>query len=260
VIGRRSLLSLSQLFELIPYEDVRIICEKHRIEITDLGFQSGPLPARFFLPALEAADRARLVSVVDEIVRTQGDTRARSADEYRFDERFADLRACLELDGYTFRKEGLHATDPAVEDVGLPIEDDLISALTEGALPRSRDVVDKLTDSANSFRRTPPNYNACLNDARVALQTLMTEIADRRRARVPGTYDATKFGQVLAYLRSTGFVDEVEEKQIASVFGFLSRGSHRAVGPSEQEMARLGRSLACSICWFLVKLNAADTA
>lgn len=41
MIGRRSLLSLSQLFELIPYEDVRIICEKHRIEIPDLGFQSG---------------------------------------------------------------------------------------------------------------------------------------------------------------------------------------------------------------------------
>ena len=43
------------------------------------------------------------------------------------------------------------------------------------------------------------------------------------------------------------------EKGLTGVFSFISPGSHIPVGFSEEEFARLGRSLAVSFCYFLAK-------
>jgi len=44
-----------------------------------------------------------------------------------------------------------------------------------------------------------------------------------------------------------------EERGLVGVFGFVSPGSHRPLGFSEAEFARLGRSFVAGMCWFLVK-------
>ena len=115
------------------------------------------------------------------------------------------------------------------------------------------DVRGRLESSADSFRRVPPNYNACLNDARVALETLARMIAKARLSKHPGGFDETKWGQVLAYLRASRLVTAAEEGGLAGVYGFISPGSHKLIGISEEEMVRLGRSLLVSMCYFLVK-------
>ena len=66
-------------------------------------------------------------------------------------------------------------------------------------------------------------------------------------------YENTKWGSVLSFLKLVEFITQEEEKGLAGVYGFVSPGSHRPVGISEEEMARLGRSLALGMCWFLIK-------
>jgi hypothetical protein len=94
--------------------------------------------------------------------------------------------------------------------------------------------------------------NACLNDARIALQTLVTAIS-RRRPERPAGLDETRWGQVLAHLRTSRFVNETEEQLIGKVFSFVSPGAHMHIGLSDAEMARLGRSLCATMCYFLMK-------
>ena len=103
--------------------------------------------------------------------------------------------------------------------------------------------------SAQDFRKTPPEYNGCLTNARVALESLVKSIAIAR-----GCSADVSWGQALSYLRTSGFISESEEKAIAGVYGFVSQGAHRPMALSEQEMARLGRNLAISMCYFIIKL------
>ena len=95
-------------------------------------------------------------------------------------------------------------------------------------------------------------------NARVALQTLATSISQARLAGHPGNFEATKWGHVIAYLRASDFITQQQERGLASVFGFISPGSHTPIGFNEEEFGRLGRSLAVSICYFLVKRFNAD--
>ena len=51
-------------------------------------------------------------------------------------------------------------------------------------LPNATDIVRKMNDSAEAFRAATPDYNASLNNARVALETLdRSEVDDAALAR-----------------------------------------------------------------------------
>ncbi|MFH0086149.1 hypothetical protein ACG3RS_12535 [Pseudomonas aeruginosa] len=92
-------------------------------------------------------------------------------------------------------------------------------------------------------------------NARVALETLAGDVAVHvaSQHQTPATYNPSKWGEVLAFLRSCGEITVEEEKGLAGVFGFLSPGAHRPVGVPEDQMTRLGRSFALNMCWFLLK-------
>ena len=81
--------------------------------------------------------------------------------------------------------------------------------------------------------------------------------AHERLPNHPGSFDETKWGQVIAYLRTSSFITQQQEHGLAGVFGLISPGSHTPIGFDEEEFARLGRGLAVSISYFLAKrLNA----
>src|SRR5262249_42199472 len=253
MIGKRSIRSLAQFLELQNADVLRFLLDKHHLQTSELldaiEYRSGVLNA--LVTSLESGSEAKIVSLLNEIARTRWDLRYRVSPEYRYDERIADLEACLQLDGYILANT-LTPIDPSV--IGAPpLEDDLTRELLSSGLPSATDVTRKLSDSVDAFRASTPNYNASLNDARVALQALATDIANVRLATNHGTFDPTKWGSVIAYLRDTGFVTLEEEKGLVGVFGFVSPGSHRPIGFSELEFARLGRSLVTGMCWFLVK-------
>jgi hypothetical protein len=199
-------------------------------------------------------DDRTLMHVLTEIVATQGDLRARVNPKYRFDERLHDLKQCLLLDGYAVQDARLVQIDPSIADAA-PLEDELVVALQNSRAPRATEIVAKIADSAQAFRATPPDYNAALVNARVALETLAADVAADVASGItpPPTYNPAKWGEVLAFLRSSGEITLEEEQGLAGVFRFLSPGAHRPVGIPEDQMTRLGRSFALNMCWFLLK-------
>ncbi len=256
MVGTRTLHSLAQFLELLDREMVVLLLQKHRLygnkvdQALQYTYRTGLLTA--LVASLIAGGESEISTLLEELVRTSGDLRNRVSPRYRFDERFDDLVRCLQLDGYVITKRTLVPIDPTI--VGTPpIEDDLTRELNESGLPGVGDVIKKLSDSVEAFRAPTPNYNASLNDARIALQTLAADIANAQIPMDPGSFDPAKWGSVINYFRSIRFITEEEECGLVGVFGFVSPGSHRSLGISEAEFARLGRSFVAGICWFLVK-------
>lgn len=250
-IGSRARHSLAQTLEL--QEPVVSIVLFGKYGVQHLSLSPGQL-LHGLLNVVRDLDDRTLMLVLAEIVATQGDLRARVNPKYRFDERLHDLKQCLLLDGYAAQDAKLARIDPSIEDA-TPLEDELTVALQNSGAPRATEIVAKIADSAQAFRATPPDYNAALVNARVALETLAADVAaDVASATTPGpTYNPAKWGEVLTFLRSSGEITLEEEKGLAGVFGFLSPGAHRPLGIPEDQMTRLGRSFALNMCWFLLK-------
>lgn len=248
MIGYRTLSSLAQFLELYDTAFVVVLMNKHDISspIDDGTLLTDVL--RF----MRSVNDEKVLSLLEEIVRTSGDLRSRVKQKYRYDERFFDLCRCLQLDGYIVENKKITLSDPSISDAP-PLEDDLLEALRESGLSDSHEIIRKINDSSGSFRSSPPNYNACLNDIRVALETLARAIASNQQSSSTQSYDKTKWGSVINFLRQVEFITQEEEIGLAGVYGFVSPGSHRALNISEEQMARLGRSLALNMCWFLVK-------
>lgn len=261
MFSRRFLRSLAQFLGLQNPELVVLLLEKHQIDA--FGVESAQSYGSEILTelvrALDAACEEAIRSLAGEIARTSGDLRSHVSPKYTYDERFDDLQRCAYLDGYIFENQEVVPVDPTIVGVA-PLEDDLTKILDCSGLGGAADVIRKLNDSASSFRSDPPNFNATLNDARVALQTLATQIALELQMRQGGNFEKTKWGSVISYLLQIGFITTEEERGLAGVFGFVSPGSHRPVGFSDQEMARLGRSFAAGMCYFLVKRYLAESS
>lgn len=245
-LSRRSRFSLAQFLSIQPEESLSTLLKKHEL------FPGWP-PSESLDRVCERGDERRLLGVLDEVARTHRGFRARVEPKHVYDERVSDLVRCLELDGYTLDpSEGLRQIEPTVEGHAA-YEDDLSQALRRSNLPEAAAVQAALDQSAEAFRRQPPNFNAALTDARVALQTLATSIATVRAGGTPVGFDPTKWGQVAAYLRTSGFLTKAEEDGLTGVFSFVSPGAHTLLGQSEEEMTRMGRSMVVSMCYFLVK-------
>lgn len=250
MVTARTKLSLCQFLSLLSPGFIRASLRKHEI------------PTRNWFPVEDIVDVVsefifsatadQLHSLLDEILHTQGDLRNRISPRYRYDERWVDLERCLELDGYRIEGQALHAIDPTIEH-GTPLEDDLTAEIRRSQLVEADNIVRVLENSTEDYRKAPPDYNGCLANTRVALETLAKAIAKKRQASHSGSFDERRWGQVLAYLRTSGFVNEKEEKAVAGVFGLVSEGAHSPVGLTEQEMVRLGRNFILGMCYFLVK-------
>ena len=139
--------------------------------------------------------------------------------------------------------------DPATDDT--VSGEDLVRELQQSGLPDAEDIVRVLEYSTNHFH--DGDFNGCLNNARVALETLAKSIALAlaRHSNHAGNFNPAKWGEVIAWLRKSAFITEEQECGIAGLFRFLSPGSHTPIG--EEEFARLGHSLSILICYFLVK-------
>ena len=247
MIGSRTRYSLAQFLELHEMPFIIVLVSKHGIRIS---VENGRLLTEL-TNCLRSAKDDQILSLLEEIARTESDLRARVEKKYRHDDRFGDLRRCLQLDGYIIENKQLTQTDPSISDAP-SLDDDLLQELRTSGLSDA-EIVAKINSSSELFRASPPNYNACLNDIRVALETLAKAIAAAQQSASSPSYDQTKWGSVIGFLKTVGFITQEEEKGLAGVYGFVSPGSHRPVGLSEEQMARLGRSLALGMCWFLVK-------
>lgn len=241
----RTKLSLAQYLDLQDNDLISVLFEKHGVYYYGYGLS-------YIANAVKEADPDKLHSLLNEITATRYDLRNNISPRNRYDQRWDDLEGCLALDGYRIDGRLMVPADPTIEGAE-PLDDDLTSILRESYIEGADEIITLLTQSSDAFRRSPPDYNACLTDARVALQTIATSIAKERRNSHAGNFDQTKWGQVLAYLRKSGLITDQEEDGLSGVFSFVSTGAHNPVGLSEQEMARLGRSLSIGMIYFLAK-------
>ena len=249
MISKRTRYSLAQLLDafepnvsitLFAKYDVRISISYGR-EINDL------------LTSIKNEDDETLLCVLSEILKTKGSLRSKISPKYIFDERLDDLSNCLKLDGYIVENGKISQVDPSIGD-GEPIEDDLIQALKSSGLAEAEKIIRLISDSSDAYRALPPDYNACLNNIRVSLETLARAISEALEVSDSPVYDKTKWGSIIYFLRAIILLTIEEEKGLVGVYGFISPGSHRPVGMPEVEVARLGRSLALGMCWFLINL------
>lgn len=241
-------MSLCQYLSLQDVGYLRILLDKH--DIIAMRSEIFPL-VEALKTTISSASSEQLLSLLGEIIRTPGDLRTRVTPKYRYDERWDDLVRCLHLDGYKIDDRKLVTGEPTLDGVE-PIEDDFSAELKRAGLAEADAILGKMDESANDFCKIPPDYNGCLTNARIALETLVKSIATVRKS---ASFAEKKWGETLAYLHKSDLISKKEEEGISGVYSFVSQGAHRPVGFTEQEMARLGRSLVASMCYFLVKLH-----
>ena len=193
MIGTRTRYSLAQFLELQEPMMSVVLLSKYGVQHLSL---SRDQLLYGLLSTIRGLDERPLMLVLAEVVATKGDLRARVSPKHRFDERLHDLTQCLLLDGYIVEDAKLVQVDPSIADAA-PLEDDLIMALQNSGVPRAQEIIAKIGDSAHSFRAIPPDYNAALENARVALETLAADVAadEASHAQVPTSYNPSKLGR-----------------------------------------------------------------
>ncbi len=96
MLSTRSKRSLCQLLALLERGFLTVLCEKYGLDFQPdyWGGVDGALNH-----GLNDGSTDQITELLDEVIRTKGDLRSRTNPRYRFDERWEDLRRCLERDG-----------------------------------------------------------------------------------------------------------------------------------------------------------------
>jgi hypothetical protein len=243
-VSKRSKFSLAQLLSVIDKPTVFVIFDK-------FGFtpQAVTSPVGIAEELLSASDTL-LSDVILEVIHTARTLRNKTSPKYLFDDQFKILEKSLLLDGYQIEDNSVRALDPNF--VGKEaVEDALIKEVQESSIVNKQDIVNAIKCSADDFVKAQPDYNGSLTNIRIALETLVREIALDKGFTTTRT--GNTWGPSLNYLEKNGFIDQKDEKTLSSVYTFISNGAHVPLGFSEEEFVRLGRNLCYSMCYFVIK-------
>ena len=257
MIGERSRLSLAQYLGLQTEGELDVLFAKHGLRAEWSQSKEGASSTRSALIDLVPTLGFEAVSgLLQEVASTEGYFRDSAIGEWgerkgSYLARWGDLVRCLHLDNYDIAGGALRAIEPELPGTGL--EDSLTAQMRESGLPHADGILAALDRSARDFTSVPPGYNGCLSNARVALETAARDIAVVRRRKHPAPFDETSWGEVMAYLRSSLFLRQKEENLICRVYDLLSDGAHVPVGFTEEDWVRLGRGMAVSSTYLLIK-------
>jgi len=249
----RTRISLYQYLELLEYHVAESLLDKHSLNHELVYHQVPFFQTKAIKNAILSASQGQITSLLEEGIKTNGDLRARITPRYRHDERWQDLAHCLELDGYKIENDGLIQIEPTIH--GVEHQDDkLTKELKNSNIANCDEIITMLENSSKHFKNSKPDFNACLTNARIALETLAKSIATTCNPRPDDHAELQKWGKVLAFLRKSNFITEREEEGLSGVYSFISEGSHSPIiETDDEEMARLGRNFAISMCYFLIR-------
>lgn len=243
-VSRRTKFSLAQLLTVLERPTVRVIFDKF-----DLDPQAVSSPENI-RDEITYADEQALSDLIIEVIQTNKTLRNGVSPKYKFDDQFSILEKSLLLDGYLIEEKSIRALDPNF--VGFqPIEDALIKELDDSTLQNKAGVIQSVKASADDFVKAEPDYNGSLTNVRIALETLVREIALEKGFTT--TRAGNTWGPSLGHLKTNGFIDQKDESALSSVFTFISNGSHIPLGFSQAEYVRLGRNMCTSMCYFVIK-------
>lgn len=211
IVTKRTKLSLCQFLDLFGQDVVSILFEKY--DVTAWGYTQTDIGE-----TLSGTDPRALEMLVDELVRTKRDLRNRVSPRYRFDERWDDFEKCLLLDGFKIEGKQVLRLEPVIEAVE-PLEDDLTRELEASSLSSINEINHHIRLSAESFRKSAPDYNACLSHARIALETIVRTLAQMHGLEVD--QESKAWGKSLSHIKSVELVSAKEESAIASTYTFM---------------------------------------
>ena len=239
IITKRTKLSLCQILYELDENITRILIEKH------MPYESAFDP-RYIDNVILPLPPYLLKRLIDEVVKKNRSLRHGVKPKYIFEQHWEDFKECLLLDGFKIEEDIIRKADPHIEATE-PVEDDLIKELQAAHFLETGEVVNHIRASAESFRNPSPNYNSCLMHSRIAIETLVLEIAKHNDG------DGKIWGKSLAHLKSKHFLSTKEENAIASTYTLISVGCHAPVGFTEEEFVRFGRNLVMSMCYLVIK-------
>lgn len=249
VLTKRTKCSLAQFMDMFNASVVVTLLDKY-----DISSGWGSVSDQTGLThALSHADSDKLGRLLEEIAATYRYLRNSYSPKGPFDERWKDLTKCLLLDGYHLEEGSIARIEPFLEGTE-PIEDDLTEELERSGLAARGEVKKQIADSANDFKAVSPDYNGGLSHARIALETLIRDIAKNKGLIITEANEKNAWGLSLRHLQEEDFINKKQENALASVYTLISPGSHVPIGFTEEEYVRFGRNLAISMCYFAIKL------
>ncbi len=236
-LTKRTKLSLAQLLELQDYEHTNILLEKYNYNYTCATLMD---LKESLLSELEISP------LMNEIIGTRQALKNRVSSKTSFAERWDELIKNLFLDGFKVENKKLISIEPTIDGI-VAIEDDLTYELNKSILVNKIEISKSISDSADAFKFTTPDYNGCLSKARLSLETIIRDIAKE----VDGV--DTNWGPALNKLFKDGFFEKKEEESISATYTFVSPGSHIPLGFTDEEYTRYGRNLIMSVCYYIIK-------
>ncbi|HAV1338197.1 hypothetical protein CGG78_24015 [Vibrio parahaemolyticus] len=244
-ISRRTKFSLAQLLGVIERPDVYVVFEKYGLNPQAVSSVAG------ISSEIQGAHESVLSDLVVEVVQSNKTLRNQTSPRYKFDEKYSIFQKSLLLDGYGIEGNQISALDPNFAGHE-PVEDELLKEIDNSNLSNKGSISQAVKASAEDFIKAQPDYNGSLTNIRIALETIVREIAILN-GFVNTRGGGNTWGPSLAHLRMCGFIDTKEEQALAAVFTFISNGAHIPLGFSHEEFVRLGRNMCSSMCYFVMK-------
>ena len=174
-LSRQSLSSIAEVLGAVSGDSAGLLLYKHLwIRPESIGY--GALGR---LAVLEAADPKDVWSLVTELARETSAIRAGANPRYVFDGRWREVERWLLHDGWVIENGELVRVAPAAEEA-TGIRDALIEALAASGLDGDEAIRTSIANAAAAFVRQPPDYNASITNARIALETTARRAACAR--------------------------------------------------------------------------------
>tara|TARA_R110001583_G_scaffold183984_1_gene342866 strand:+ start:2168 stop:2917 length:750 start_codon:yes stop_codon:yes gene_type:complete len=243
-ISRRTKFSLSQLLSVVERPIVYVIFDKFGFDPQSVASPVG------ISEEIKSSSDAQLSELLIEVVHTNNTLRNNTSPKYKFYDQYSVLNKSLLLDGYLIENKSIRALDPNF-DGQEPVEDALIVELDNSTLHNKDSIKRAVKASADDFVKVQSDFNGSLTNIRIALETLVREIAFTKGFTTTRT--GNTWGPSLGYLQTNGFICQKEEQTLTSVFTFISDGAHVPIGFSQEEFVRLGRNMCTSMCYFVIK-------
>lgn len=243
--GRQIYASLAQALAALSSDAAQALCYKHLGETPDEFSMMG------FIHLVSTSPDEAIEPLLVEVVAERAHLRHAAPTRHVFDARVQDLGRWLFHDGWNLEDNRLVRVAPAVEEA-TGVRDELLSLLGTSSLDADGCVRRAIEEAAVSFRSAQPDFNDSTVKVRLAFEAIGRRAALALANRRTLQYPEDSWGRALSLLRQAAVIDQSEEDLLARVYTFISPGAHVA-GISDEEWARLARTLGISGTYFLLK-------
>jgi hypothetical protein len=241
--------AIAQLLASLRPDVVYVLLAKHFDDPPTYGWNG----VQAYLLHIQRSSDVEVRNLLVELMTNTRAIRADAPTKYVFEDRLRDLEAWLRHDGWRVEDGALVRETPAIEEATM-VRDLLIETLERSPLDAEGKIREQIRKAAEDFVTDPPDLNSSTTHVRVALETIARSGAATIAARVQDPLPDDRWGAALTYLRQWQILTPDAEKGIAAAYSFISDGAHVPKGLSDLEWARLVRTIALSMAYFLVQV------